>query len=113
MSKEVHWGKCECKKLHEAFLDLLKTYQLDLTELEKEVLPEIMQYKLLELSKEDANEITATKTRLTQVKKDLDAIEERYATGKIDTLIYTKFSEKYKVEITELEQKLTNPHLLS
>ena len=121
-AKDLYYYKCQkkcigvnvsAKKLHEAFLDLLKTYQLDLTELEKEVLPEIMQYKLLELSKEDANEIAATKTRLTQVKKDLDAIEERYATGKIDTLIYTKFSEKYKVEIIELEQKLTNPHLTS
>ncbi len=121
-SKDLFYYKCQkkcigvnvsAKKLHDAFLDLLKSYQLDLSELENEILPEIMQYKLLELSKEDANEISATKSRITQVKKDLEVIEERYATGKIDALIYTKFSEKYKTELAELEQKLMNPHMTS
>lgn len=121
-TKDLYYYKCQkkcigvnvsAKKLHDAFLELLKSYQLDLSELENEILPEIMQYKLLELSKEDANEISATKSRITQVKKDLEVIEERYATGKIDALIYTKFSEKYKTELAELEQKLMNPHMTS
>ena len=40
-------------------------------------------------------------------------MEERYAIGKIDTLIYTKYSEKYREEISILEQKLMNPNLTS
>ena len=32
---------------------------------------------------------------------------------KTDTLIYTKFNKKYKAEIVQLEEKLTNPNLTS
>lgn len=69
--------------------------------------------KLLELSKSDANEIAAAKSKLTQARQELDTIEERFATGKIDALIYNKFSAKYKMEISELEEKLSNPNLTS
>ena len=72
-----------------------------------------MQDKLIEISKSDANAITAAKTKLTQTRKELDLIEERFATGKIDALLYSKFSEKYKAEISELEEKLLNPNLSS
>lgn len=54
-----------------------------------------------------------TKSKLTQVKKDLEQMEERYSIGKIETLIYTKYSEKYREEISILEEKLSNPNLSS
>ncbi len=69
--------------------------------------------KLEELYKTDTNEIAAVKTKITQTKKELEKIEERYATGKIDSLIYNKYSEKCKQEILELDEKLTNPNLSS
>lgn len=81
--------------------------------IEADTFPEIMQEKLIEISKSDANAIAAAKTKLTQTRKELDLIEERFATGKIDNLIYTKFSEKHKNEISELEEKLSNPNLTS
>lgn len=121
-AKGLYYYKCQKKcigvniganKAHQSFKELLNEYQLDLKGLEVEILPEIMQMKLLELSKSDANEIAAAKTKLTQTRKELDTIEERFATGKIDALIYTKFSEKYKKEISELEEKLSNPNLTS
>ncbi|MEY5133122.1 MAG: hypothetical protein RLZZ198_1126 [Bacteroidota bacterium] len=121
-SKDLFYYKCQkkcagvnysAKKLHVAFENLLNEYQLDLKGVEKDVAPEVMQYTLLELSKEDANEMMVTKSKLTQVKKDLEQMEERYAIGKIDTLIYTKYSEKYREEISILEQKLMNPNLTS
>jgi hypothetical protein len=65
------------------------------------------------MSKSDANEVAAAKTKLTHVRKELDATEERFATGKIETALYNKFSEKYKNEILELEEKLLNPNLTS
>lgn len=77
------------------------------------MLPEVIQMKLVVLSKSDANEITATKSKLTQIRKVLDVIEERFATGKIDNILYTKLSEKHKNEILELEEKLLNPNLTS
>lgn len=77
------------------------------------MLPEVIQMKLVVLSKSDANEITETKSKLTQIRKVLDVIEERFATGKIDNILYTKLSEKHKNEILELEEKLMNPNLTS
>lgn len=121
-AKGLFYYKCQKKcigvnisaiKLHETFESILKEYQLDLGELDSEVLPEIMHIKLIELSKSDANELTAAKSKLTEIRKELDIIEERFATGKIDNLIYTKFSEKYKKQISELEEKLMNPSLSS
>ena len=51
------------------------------------MLPEVIQMKLVVLSKSDANEITATKSKLNQIRKELDLIEERFATGKIDNIL--------------------------
>jgi len=121
-SKNLYYYKCQKKcigvnlsanKIHQSFQNLLNEHQLNLEGLESEILPEIMKMKLEELSKTDMNEIAAVKTKLTQTKKELDTIEERYAIGKIDTLIYNKFSEKCKQEITQLEEKLMNPNLSS
>ena len=121
-AKGLYYYKCQKKctgvnvsanKIHQSFQNLLDEHQLNIEGLELDLLPEIMEMKFIELSKTDSNEIAATKTKLTQSKKELDTIEERYAIGKIDTQIYTKFSEKYKAEIVELEEKLTNPNLTS
>lgn len=121
-AKGLYYYKCQKKcrgvnisanKIHLSFKELLNEYQFNLKGLESDILPEIMQVKLIELSKSDSNEIAAAKTKLTQTRKDLDIIEERFATGKIDQTIYTKFSDKYKSEISELEEKLLNPNLTS
>ncbi len=120
--RNLHYYKCQKKctgvnlsaiKAHLWFQDTLNEYQLNLTGIDGEILPEIMKMKLEELSKTDTNEIAAVKTKITQTKKELETIEERYATGKIDTLIYNKYSEKCKQEILELDEKLTNPNLSS
>ena len=121
-AKGLFYYKCQKKclgvnisaiQMHQTFVCLLSEYQLELNEIDAEVLPEVMQMKLVEISKSDANEITATKSKLTQIRKELDIIEGRFATGKIDNMIYTKFSEKHKNEISELEEKLSNPNLTS
>ena len=121
-AKGLFYYKCQkkclgvnisAKKLHQTFESLLNEYQLKLKELDSGIFEEIMNHKLVELSKSDSKEITATKSKLTQIRKELDVIEERFATGKIDNLIYTKFSEKHKKEISELEEKLSNPNLTS
>jgi len=121
-TKGLHYYKCQKKcpggnisaiQLHKSFEELLNEYQLDLKGIEADAFPEIMQDKLIEISKSDVNAISAAKTKLTQTRKELDLIEERFATGKIDALLYSKFNEKYKAEIFELEEKLLNPNLSS
>ena len=111
--KKCHGVNISALKLHKTFESLLNEYQLELKEIDAEILPEIMQMKLVELSNSDANEISATKSKLTQVRKELENVEERFAIGKIDNHIYNKYSEKFKNEISELEEKLTNPNITS
>jgi site-specific DNA recombinase len=120
-AKGLHYYKCQkkckgvifsAKKLHQSFSELLKMYQFDLKELD-DLFPDIIQYKLMEMSKTDESEISATKTKLNHLKNELNIIEERFATGKIEIALYSKFSDKFKSEISELEEKLTNPHITS
>ena len=111
--KKCPGGNISAIQLHKSFEELLNQYQLNLKGIEADVFPEVMQDKLVEISKSDADVISAAKSKLTQIRKELDTIEERFATGKIDSLLYTKFSEKHKNEISELEEKLSNPNLSS
>jgi len=120
-AKGLYYYKCQkkCKgvsysatKLHQSFKQLLNEYQCDVKELDV-LVPEIMQYKLMEMSKSDANEVAAAKSKLSQVRKELNTTEERFATGKIEPSLYNKFSEKFRKEISDLEEKLMNPNLTS
>ncbi len=40
-------------------------------------------------------------------------LEEHHAIGEIDKVIYTKFSGKFKVEISEFEKEIQNPEISS
>ncbi len=120
-AKGLFYYKCQkkCKgvvssanKLHKSFVSLLNKYQFNLNNLD-EIVQEIMQHKLIEMSKSDANEVAASKTKLAKARKDIETIEGRFALGQIDAVIFKKFSEKYKTEISELEEKITNPNLTS
>jgi site-specific DNA recombinase len=121
-NKDLYYYKCQkkcvgvnlsAKKAHSSFKELLSNFQFTFNGKLTEILSEVMKIKLEELSKDDSNEIATTKTKITQMNKELEAIEERFATGKIDQTIYTKFSKKYKQEISELEEKLSNPNMSS
>ncbi len=46
------------------------------------------------------------KSNLTEVKKKLEAIEERFVIGEIDRNLYDKFRPKYEKECFEIEQEL-------
>ena len=53
-------------------------------------------------------EATITKKRISELKVERDAIEQRFAIGKIPENIYEKFSKKYADDIFKLEQNLPN-----
>jgi site-specific DNA recombinase len=121
-AKGIYYYKCQKKcpgitvnanKLHNAFLNLLNQVQIKLNGISVEILSELLTMKLSEMSKSDMSEMVAIKSKITQSRKELEIIEERFATGKIDNVIYSKFSERYKEEISELEGKLSNPSLTS
>lgn len=46
------------------------------------------------------------KQKLTETKRKLEAIEERFVTGEIDRNLYDKFRPKYEKECFEIEQEL-------
>jgi site-specific DNA recombinase len=81
-AKGLFYYKCQkkCKgvvssanKLHQSFVSLLNEYQFNLNNLD-EIVPEIMQHKLIEMSKSDANEVAASKTKLAKARKDIETI---------------------------------------
>lgn len=45
-------------------------------------------------------------TKLTETRKKLNAIEERFVIGEIDRTLYEKFRPKYEKEYFEIEQEL-------
>ena len=49
------------------------------------------------VTKEIRNKETSVKKQITETQQKLDMLEERHAIGEIDKVIYTKFSEKFKV----------------
>ena len=49
---------------------------------------------------------TSLKTKLTETRKKLNAIEERFVIGEIDRSLYEKFRPKYEKECFEIEQEL-------
>lgn len=51
--------------------------------------------------------------QLTELQGKLDSLEERYAIGEIEKEIYTKFSEKFKKDIHDLELEIQNPEISS
>lgn len=116
--KGLYYYKCQkrckgvnisAKKLHEEFAFNLNNYQVDPEMLS--LMEEVMEYKLIEMSKEDVNEIKTIKAALTKKQNELESLEERFVTNKIDGELYYKYSQKFKEQINQYSAKLNNPHV--
>ena len=65
-------------------------------------------YFLVTNSNEDVEHKKNLKKELSELKQNIEKIEERYAVGKINEEMYLKFSEKYKEKAKEVEEELEN-----
>ena len=59
-------------------------------------------------TKEIRNKGASVKKYITETQQKLDTLEKRHSIGEIDKVIYTKFSEKFK-----LEKEIQNPEISS
>ena len=53
------------------------------------------------------------KKNITELNTKIESIEERYALGELDNVIYKKFKDKYETQKEELQSKIENPTLNS
>ena len=118
--KGLHYYKCQkCKGVtinaitkslipdrtgaHELFIELLRSYQIKPEFIE---LVKIQLEKMVNLTNNSSKKEEALfKKRLTELERDRDGLEERFALGKINEDLYRKFSTKLDGEIYELKEK--------
>jgi site-specific DNA recombinase len=72
----------------------------------KEKLKKALQSRLKSELANILQENTLHKKRLTELENLLEGMEERFVLGELSHDLYEKYSSKYKIEITELKEKL-------
>ncbi len=104
---------CKCnrsaKAMNEAFVALLKNYQIDQRFLDP--LKEQLRITFNILTKSDKEDSKLLKQRLTELNDKLEKVEERFAYGEIDKQIFDKIAIKLKEQKGVLEKQLDNCHL--
>ncbi|MFV0267523.1 MAG: hypothetical protein ACK5HT_10360, partial [Draconibacterium sp.] len=111
--KGLYYYKCpskgcnvnrSAKAMHEMFREMLRPFQIGEEELELVKLQ--IEEHLATFFKSQIDETKVLKTKLTEIKQKLEAIEERFVIGEIDRALYQKFRPKYEKEFHEIENEL-------
>lgn len=109
---------CKCnrsaKDMHELFIDLLGQYQIT-PKYVKPICDELN--RIVEsLSDNNSGQKKPLEMKLAELSASLEGLEEKYAFGKLEPELYTKYSAKLKAEIAankdelgKLDLKLSNP----
>jgi len=122
--KGLHYYKCQkCKGVtinavsrtekrigaHELFINLLSSYQIkpEYIDLVKAQLQRMVNLTNNSIKKEE----TLFKKRLSELERDRENLQERFALGKIDETLYQKFSIRIDSEIYELKEKNEIPEI--
>ncbi|WP_271855673.1 recombinase family protein [Patiriisocius marinus] len=95
------------KKLHQEFLELLKTYTL---KDEKFIAPlrEILHYTFVSMNKEAIEDSERLTKEVNAIELKLDRLEERYVIEEINKSQYDKFRTKLLTEVSEKKKNLTH-----
>ena len=111
--KGIYYYKCRtkgckvnrsAKGMHELFQNVLKTFQIAKEEVE--IIKVQLEEQMTVFFKDQMENATSLKTKLTETRKRLNTIEERFVIGEIDRTLYEKFKPKYEKECFEIEQEL-------
>ena len=111
--KRIYYYKCRtkgckvnrsAKGMHELFRNVLKTFQIGKEEVD--IIKLQLEEQMAVFFKSQIENATSLKTKLTEIRKKLNAIEERFVIGEIDRTLYEKFRPKYEKECFEIEQEL-------
>jgi site-specific DNA recombinase len=114
-NKGIHYYKCNTKGcgnnrsqkiLHEKFECLLQSYLIDPKFIP--ILKKMFIYLLSSRTQLNENDKKALQVELASLKKKLENVEERFVNGEIDQVLYTKFRDKYRGSIQQIELELEN-----
>jgi len=124
--KGLHYYKCQkCKGVtinaitksiipdrtgaHELFIDLLNSYQIKPEYID---LVRIQLEKMVNLTNNSFKKEEALfKKRLSELERDREGVEERFALGKINEAMYQKYTSKLESEIYELKENNQIPEI--
>mgnify|MGYP002349980696 FL=1 len=111
--KGLYYYKCStkgckvnrsAKAMHDLFRDLLKCFQIGKDEFE--IVRIQLEEQMNVFFASSFKDARVLKSNLAEVKKKLEAIEERFVIGEIDRNLYDKFRPKYEKECFEIEREL-------
>jgi len=94
------------KALHNVFLNLLEPFQLYLTVKTKQLVQKELMFTLSKELQVKEEENSIMKNQLLDINSKLDRLEERFIFEEITKEQYVKFSEKFKIERTELYKQI-------
>ena len=112
--KGLYYYKCNtkgckinrsAKAMHEKFKAVLKAFKIEKEEFE--IVKLQLEEQMAVFFKSQIEESKSLKNKLTEIKKKLETIEERFVIGEIDRGLYEKFKPKYEKECFEIEQELS------
>ena len=111
--KGLYYYKCRTKgcgvnrsatAMHEIFKKKLSDYYIGKEE--AEIVKVLLEEHMSLFFKSKIEEAKKLKYNLSEIRKKLDTIEERYVIGEIDKTLYEKFKPKYEKEAIKIEQEL-------
>lgn len=111
--KGIYYYKCRttgckvnrsAKAMHELFKNLLKVFQIEKEEVD--IIKIQLEEQLSGFFRSQIENATSLKIKLTETRKKMDTIDERFVVGEIDRSLYEKFKSKYEKECFEIEQEL-------
>lgn len=112
-SKGLYYYKCNLKGcannrsqkvLHSKFEELLNGYTFDHTL--KPIFNKMLLHLLSERTEVKSEDKEALQVELAQLKQKLEGVEERFVTGEIDQVLYTKYRDKFRENIRQIESEL-------
>lgn len=111
--KGLYYYKCRtkgckvnrsAKVMHELFKNVLKAFQIESEE--ADIIKIQLEEQIGIFFESQIENATSLKKELTERRKKLDTVEERFVVGEIDRSLYDKFRSKYEKECFEIEIEL-------
>ncbi len=90
--------------MHELFKKAISAFQVGKEELE--IVKVQLEEQMAVFFKSKMDNAKALKANLSELKKKLDTMEERFVMGEIDRSLYDKYRPKYEKDYFEIEQEL-------
>lgn len=113
IKKGLYYYKCRvtgcknnksAKQLHEKFKGLISMFKIN--ESEESLIKTAMETVYHSVFKEQFENQTLQKSKISELNKNLGKVEEKYVLGNINKELYIKYHSKYTAEIQELEKQM-------